>query len=1251
MKLKHILLGAAALVFAATSVQAKDIKDIRIYLNPGHGGFDGGDRHMGTVKHGAITYLDTCGFFETNTNLWKGLATFQQLVDYGFKFDPTLNPFPEDFVGYRCNDNLHDIQTNGDESFRYGAARDMSQGVVMSHVKNGYSRDINEIAMEVEANNFDLFLSIHSNAATEGSTINYPAMFVRGENKSESVPGSCDIARALWPHAFANTHSQWSNYSMTNPGLYYDIDFWSGDYAITDHGNGNRVKGYYAVLRHNVPGFLMEGYFHTYQPARHRAMNPDVCAIEGTAYARGIADYLGVEKENTGDLYGIVRDLHEKFRHTYYNASGSSPDAYLPINNAEVKLMDATGNVVATYKTDDEYNGAFVFRKLTPGMYTIAVTAEGYKPADATFCGPFEVKAAQTIFPCVSLESESYEPPTAAAADYVDEVNVPYIKAADSYVFRQDIVDKEIPQLEGKTLKRFISKGNYIYALAFDAENEPYIYVLDPATLDVVSEVNTEGTEGSVRRMGDIQVTADGVMVASAVQLNFSDASQVEPGETMGECNFYKWENDEKGVPTGKPVKIFGTPASANFYRGVTGFTFAYSGTLGEGLVYLPSYSTYYSRNVWLNVLDITDGAISSSRFVNSTRDHMNMDELGDDVTFTVSPLNSNSFIVNSSNIAPIQFSGIDYNMEQMATTNHPAREGYFMFAGTPMMTVADKDAEGNHSGVLLYNVKDGISKLNAVSTTNTAIEAVQHVSTAADGRTVVTYDAEDNISAANIELFTVRGTKASRFTTAGVAQPAVRGNFAYDLFGYSEDKGGPVGGVFNFSLTDAATAAIELVPVPVPGEDTRHPITIVKKEFEKGVNNYTVDEMYLDGDYTWRVVVDNPAVPTVATIFDSNIVSSGVAIDRNPESKLFGNVYVSQKDPVRQVVGFNAALEPLAASPYMTGQWDTSVGASPWRLAVLPTSKLLVSDWGDKQGGIYLYDPADANAQRSNFFAGTCKSSSGEWIYDGKTIGGSTSGMAVVGKGEATRLITFQEDWPSDYALNFVYYNIGTADQITEQPVQPEAYKATSAYMVNGNVDVLYNEKGMVLGQVRGSGNNAPGVPCFVFTDPEGNIIYNSGNDWPELTGSKGMYALSDDGSTFLMQDDGNKIRVCSVTWEPEFKLTELYSFNVLMDGGSDSNSYQACFDQAGNLYVANRSSMRVFTLPREATQTITPANSQQIFHNSAGVDNITADPTENDAPVRFYNLQGVEMNGNNLPAGLYIRKQGNTAVKVVVK
>lgn len=48
------------------------------------------------------------------------------------------------------------------------------------------------------------------------------------------------------------------------------------------------------------------------------------------------------------------------------------------------------------------------------------------------------------------------------------------------------------------------------------------------------------------------------------------------------------------------------------------------------------------------------------------------------------------------------------------------------------------------------------------------------------------------------------------------------------------------------------------------------------------------------------------------------------------------------------------------------------------------------------------------------------------------------------------------------------------------------------------------------------------------------------------------------------------------------------------------------------------------------------------------SAIDSVEA---ENNATVKYYNLQGVEIAGDNMPAGLYVRKQGNKAIKVIVK
>lgn len=51
----------------------------------------------------------------------------------------------------------------------------------------------------------------------------------------------------------------------------------------------------------------------------------------------------------------------------------------------------------------------------------------------------------------------------------------------------------------------------------------------------------------------------------------------------------------------------------------------------------------------------------------------------------------------------------------------------------------------------------------------------------------------------------------------------------------------------------------------------------------------------------------------------------------------------------------------------------------------------------------------------------------------------------------------------------------------------------------------------------------------------------------------------------------------------------------------------------------------------------------------NVAGIDSVNAD--NSNAPVEYYNLQGVRVNANNIVPGIYVRRQGSQTVKVLVK
>ena len=149
-------------VIAWTSMMAVTVNDIRVYINPGHGCWM--TRNLPLVNK---ALKDTTGFHESNTNLWKAFGIMEKLIEWGVPFDRTLN--------------------QSGEHHQIGAARSFKNPIVFSRVKNTpwygddtqelYNRDLTEVAAEANYNDFDYFISIHSNAYIDGTNTNYMALY------------------------------------------------------------------------------------------------------------------------------------------------------------------------------------------------------------------------------------------------------------------------------------------------------------------------------------------------------------------------------------------------------------------------------------------------------------------------------------------------------------------------------------------------------------------------------------------------------------------------------------------------------------------------------------------------------------------------------------------------------------------------------------------------------------------------------------------------------------------------------------------------------------------------------------------------------------------------------------------------------------------------------------------------------------------------------------------------------------------
>lgn len=372
MKRLFISLCALSMVLSANA--------IKVYVNPGHGSWGSNCRPMATINYAAG---DTLGFFESNTNLWKAFMLETKLKAAGF-----------------------DVK--------------MSRRASGGSGTNEYNKALSTICSEAENYGADYFISIHSNAGPDGSNgsfANYPVILYRGYTGQPKVAKSDVMAKKCVARLYDIFYATPKNknggggpefttyYSPSNPDILGDLSFYET----------SSTYGYLGALKHEIPGFLSEGYFHTYSPARHRALNPDWCREEGIRYYRGIMDYYGKAKENVGYILGYVRSKTEKFSHTHYIPHSSSNDVYKPINGAKVVLRNAQGELIKCncypyvkrmlknqdyYTTDHNYNGIFMFENLAPGKYTVSVHASGYKD----YTGTITVTADKTTYPEIFLE-------------------------------------------------------------------------------------------------------------------------------------------------------------------------------------------------------------------------------------------------------------------------------------------------------------------------------------------------------------------------------------------------------------------------------------------------------------------------------------------------------------------------------------------------------------------------------------------------------------------------------------------------------------------------------------------------------------------------------------------------------------------------------------------------------------------------------------------------------------------------------
>ena len=424
MKKSFLLFFFCMLLLANFLYAQPNLSGKKIYVDPGHGSYGFNDRPQSTIPYPfrySYTYAngktdhipDTTGFFETNTNLWKCLYLGEKLQKYGatVSYSHTKagpNPYP----------------------YINGTTLDWNRYKADPNYKT-YYREPRNIREDIGANynDYDFFISVHSNAPNtdnygDDELSNYPMILYRGYNRGDYEkaednpknkntasfspynPQSYEMAKAAWRHCYeliegvgSLRHPAGEEASVDNMLIYGDRDYYNYNEAsfndtVYQTINGVKYSGWLGVTCHNVPGFLSEGYHHSYGPARHRALNKDYCKMEGLAYFRGILDYFGLEGESVGYILGVIKDNNTlALDHKDYRYHPDSHDQWMPCDGAVVVLKQGDKEI-KRYTVDNNYNGIFAFFELEPGVYTLESTYKGL----CFYEQDVEVKANETTY-------------------------------------------------------------------------------------------------------------------------------------------------------------------------------------------------------------------------------------------------------------------------------------------------------------------------------------------------------------------------------------------------------------------------------------------------------------------------------------------------------------------------------------------------------------------------------------------------------------------------------------------------------------------------------------------------------------------------------------------------------------------------------------------------------------------------------------------------------------------------------------
>lgn len=720
-------LAARKVAAQVTAQTGTGLSDVKVYLNPGHGGWEEvNDRHIPTMpfpqyKDGKV---DTLGFWESSSNL---------KVAYDLKAWLEASGATVKMSRYTNQPGSRDHGTVTWDGTTVNIPDDNGEG----------DRPFSVIKEEARAMNADILLSIHSNAASIGNKANYVCCYIPGK------PGTGSYTTATEATVLSQVSLTYAtaikNWQLDPLDVYVETE--QNGYVWSFDDEFSLVTNKYDGCDPFDPTILCEASFHSYLPNTHRYLNRDYQKEEAFRFYLAMCDIFSNAYPAAGVVCGDVR--HNFLPAPAEMGTANGKDKFMPINGAKVQLIQGT-DTLQTYTTDQYYNGLYFFYNVAPGTYKVRVSAENFEDSMTevvvgqtksniivtnnislkdTRDYPVEsIKISKTMLDCEVGETttltvsifpdyatgdktitwKSTDETVATVADgvvtalaagsativascagFADScaVNV-FEGGADDNLgqFNQWVVDSAL------TVRRAIAFENYIYILATDAAQSPFLFRVNGEGT-VVQRYNTsccqfrghkyaygapyddKGVAAECMALSDIALTSDGVLLGTNFDwAGYWDTQNATPFRACQ--RIYRWSKSGTGKEWFTSYVSGAEGESvANLAGAYLGSTISYSGSSSDGTLYStidrnvdPNAPAYTVPHYGMKTLRFRAYRVNGGVKASQDRTGSYTTDLGSNYTLSVY---NNNMVVSGSNVSPMQLKYVDVdngNVSVLAT-------------------------------------------------------------------------------------------------------------------------------------------------------------------------------------------------------------------------------------------------------------------------------------------------------------------------------------------------------------------------------------------------------------------------------------------------------------------------------------------------------------------------------------------------------------------------------------------------------